>query len=278
MFDRITGLSSKQMIAIPLIFFILMATVGLLSPPSLGIDLKGGSRVTITGVDDNPTQLEDFLQGEMSDSRISVRTLEGASGIVIEAPSGIEQDRLTNLIKGEIDPPEDSISSEEIGASFGRSTQIQGLKALGVAFLGMIIIVFITFRDIIPSLTIIYCSFSDMVISFGLMSILGIPLTLGTIASLLMLIGYAVDSNILLTTRILKRSGKYDDKYSNALKTGLMMGGTTLSVLLVVYIINSSQILDSIVSVLMLGIIADLINTWLFNAGILRWRTEEMVE
>ncbi len=278
MFDRITELSYKQMIAIPIIFFILMATIGALNPPSLGIDLKGGSRVTITDVDYNPQQLETYLQDEMGDSRIEVRSLQGTKGLLVEAPTGIDENKLTNLIRTEINPPDDSISSEQIGASFGRSTQIQGFKALGIAFLGMIVVVFITFRDIIPSLTIIYCAFSDMVISVGLMAVLGIPLTLGTIAALLMLIGYAVDSNILLTTRILKRSGKYEEKYTNALQTGLMMSGTTLSVLLVVYIVNSSQILDSIASVLILGIIADLMNTWLFNAGILKWRTGESVE
>ena len=39
------------------------------------------------------------------------------------------------------------------------------------------------------------------------MRVVGIELSLGTLAALLMLIGYSVDSDILLTNRVLKRRG-----------------------------------------------------------------------
>ncbi len=274
MFDRITDLTFKQMIAIPILVVIVMATIGVFNPPSLGMDLSGGNRITITNTDYDSNQLEQYLQGDLNDDRVNARSLEGVDGIIVESPADIDQDTLIDSIMQETNVPGESISTEAVSASFGRSTQIQGITALGIAFLGMIVVVFITFRDIVPSLTIIYCAFSDMIIAVGLMSLLGVPLTLGTIAALLMLIGYAVDSNILLTTRILKRSGSFADKYSKAIQTGIMMAGTTLSVLVVIVIVNSSQILDSIAIVLILGIISDFMNTWFFNGGILRWRTE----
>ena len=61
------------------------------------------------------------------------------------------------------------------------------------------------------------------------MTIVGIELTLPTTAALLMLIGYSVDSDILLTMRVLKRQGKLDEKLAGAFHTGIIMTTTTLA-------------------------------------------------
>jgi preprotein translocase subunit SecF len=114
------------------------------------------------------------------------------------------------------------------------------------------------------------------------MNIVGIELSLGTVAALLMLIGYSVDSDILLTTRVLKRRGTPQENISNAMHTGVTMTTTTLAALVAMYIISTfsyvlsptfSQItlLSNISIVLIFGLVADMMNTWMLNTSILRW-------
>ncbi|RDZ91771.1 hypothetical protein DEQ92_22660, partial [Haloferax sp. Atlit-6N] len=65
-----------------------------------------------------------------------------------------------------------SVSS--VSASFGSNTQVLALGGLGVAFLGMSVLVFAMFRVFVPSIAVVISAFSDIVIPLALMNVLGI--------------------------------------------------------------------------------------------------------
>ena len=93
-----------------------------------------------------------------------------------------------------------------------------------------------------------------------------------------MLIGYSVDSDILLTSRVLKRKGKFDEKIQGAFKTGIIMTSTTFGAILAMWIISAIggiMIIWEIASVLLIGLLFDVMNTWLTNAGIIKWYMTE---
>ena len=97
---------------------------------------------------------------------------------------------------------------DQIGETFGKTLQSQAVLALIFSFIGMAIVIFVSFRTFVPAVAVVLSAFADMVMTAATMNIIGIPLSLGTLAALLMLIGYSVDSDILLTNRVLKRQGK----------------------------------------------------------------------
>jgi preprotein translocase subunit SecF len=158
-----------------------------------------------------------------------------------------------------------------MGPTLGKNLRTQAVRALIYAFIGMAIVVFIVFRIPYPTIAVIFSASSDIAITAFLMSLLGIKLTLGTIAALLILIGYSVDSNILLTMKCLKRRGETNERIRNAMKTGLTMTLTTVSAMIVLFAISNNPILRDIAAVIVLGLCVDLMNTWMFNAGILKW-------
>jgi len=116
-----------------------------------------------------------------------------------------------------------------------------------------------------------------------MMDVFGVLLSLGTVAALLMLIGYSVDTDILLTTRLLKRKGELNDKIRDAMKTGMTMTLTTLAALIALFIVSSGTVMSfiridiirDISVVLIFGLFADIVNTWMTNVGILRWYIEK---
>jgi preprotein translocase subunit SecF len=144
----------------------------------------------------------------------------------------------------------------------------------------MSITVFIIFRNFVPSMAVILAALSDIIIAIGGMSLLGIPLSLASVAGLLMLIGYSVDTDILLTTRVLKRrEGTVTERALDAMKTGLTMAAAAIGsmaalYLVVVLFIPYANVLADIAAVLIIGLLADVLATWLMNLGILRWYME----
>jgi preprotein translocase subunit SecF len=97
------------------------------------------------------------------------------------------------------------------------------------------------------------------------------------IVAFLMLIGYSVDTDILLTTRVFKRhEGSVNSRIFSSFKTGMTMTLTSLLVVSIGYFMTSgfSKVFNQIFTILIIGLLFDIINTWLFNAGIIKWYME----
>jgi preprotein translocase subunit SecF len=93
----------------------------------------------------------------------------------------------------------------------------------------------------------------------------------------LMMIGYSVDTDILLTTRVLKKKHSINQEMYDAFKTGITMTLTSLvavaTALIVVY--NFQSVLNQIFTILLIGLSFDIINTWTANASIIKWYAEK---
>jgi preprotein translocase subunit SecF len=268
--------SPKQLVVIPLVLLIVslvilayyMAVSGM--PVTPGIDFSGGTAVTILTTD-TPAQLQTVFAGY---PLVDVSDVNGGKFLKFSAMDDTKFRSLTTLISQKY--PDANI--EQIGESFGKSLQYQAVIALIFSFIGMAIVIFISFRTFVPAFAVVLSAFADMVMTAAMMNVVGITLTLGTTAALLMLIGYSVDSDILLTNRVLKRQGKLHDKLAGAFHTGIIMTSTTFAAATALFIVSwfgSIQILMDISAVLLIGLVADVLNTWLTNAAILKWYVQK---
>ncbi|MDD1690330.1 MAG: protein translocase subunit SecF [Methanoregula sp.] len=264
--------SPQQLVVIPLVLLVLslavvaffMATTGM--PVTPGLDFSGGTAVTIRTTDSH-----DQLRAVFADyPLVEISDMNDAKFIKF----GTMDDATSRSLSALVSEKYSDASINQISETFGKSLQYQAFIALIFSFIGMAIVVFLSFRTFVPSVAVVLSAFADMVMTAAAMNLGGITLTLGTTAALLMLIGYSVDSDILLTNRVLKRQGKLNDKLTGAFHTGIIMTSTTfaaISVLFVVSWIGSIQILMEISAVLLIGLVFDVLNTWLTNVGILKW-------
>ncbi|MBN1160116.1 MAG: hypothetical protein JXA43_02675 [Candidatus Diapherotrites archaeon] len=171
-----------------------------------------------------------------------------------------------------------AIEFRTIGPSLGNAFMDQARDTVVVAFILMTIVVIFFFRDIVPSLAIILSAILDVLCALAAMNLFGFPLTLASITALLMMVGYSVDTDILLTTRLLKRrQGTPDERAMGAMGTGLTMTFTTLAAVTVLFVISTitqMSVVTEIAFVLMAGILGDIISTWAMNAPMLLWYVE----
>ena len=246
-----------------------------------GVSLKGGLTVSIDRVA-SVIELENYLQDQFPGADISVRILSSAGsqiGIIIEA-ADVDADPLMEAVQNRLGELEkDEYSIEVMGSSLGASFFKETFRAVIIAFVFMGIVVFLYFRTPTPSLAVILAAFSDIVVTLAIVNVIGMKISTAGIAAFLMLIGYSVDTDILLSTRVLKRkTGTILDGILNAMRTGLTMSITTLIAILIALIFAQSLILKQIMIILLIGLLVDLPNTWIQNAGILRWFAERKMK
>jgi len=280
----VKNVTLKQMLVIPVI--VLLVSLSILvyttsttgTPIELGMEFKGGTAI-VFDTTKTPDQLKEEYQKYPV---IQAREYGGIERKLLQfgPMKELELEELTKKINSEYT----NVEIRQMGEVVSQSLQGQALRAILFSFLGMAIVVFIIFRTFVPSIAVVISAFADIVFAAAMMDVFGIVLSLGTVAALLMLIGYSVDTDILLTTRLLKRKGELDDKIRDAMKTGLTMTTTTLAALVALFLVSSGSYLVStftridiirdISVVLIFGLIADIINTWMTNVGILRWYIE----
>jgi preprotein translocase subunit SecF len=246
-----------------------MATTGM--PVKPGIDFTGGTAVTLDTSDTTDQVKANFAAFPLSDISEGVNN---GKFLKFGAMNDAQFRSLTELISQKY--PNAKI--DQIGESFGKTLQQQAVIAIIFSFIGMAIVIFLAFRTFVPATAVVLSAFADMIMTAAVMNIIGIPLTLGTVAALLMLIGYSVDSDILLTNRVLTRQGKLHDKLKGAFDTGIIMTSTTfaaVTAMLIISWLGSVQILTEISAVLLIGLVFDVFNTWLTNAAILKWYVQK---
>ncbi len=243
------------------------------------ISLTGGTTVTIYETI-NLDELRIDLSGELEE--LNVRSIydlitREQKAVIIETKS---DGQLTKKILGDYfgyELNEENSSFEFTGSALSESFYSQLLIAILFAFIFMAIVVFIIFRTIVPSSAVILAALTDIIMTLALVDILGIKMSSAGIVAFLMLIGYSVDTDILLTTRILKRDeGNLNHRIFGAFTTGITMTLTSLFAITFALIVvkSFSVILTQIFTILAIGLCFDLLNTWITNASILKWYAE----
>jgi preprotein translocase subunit SecF len=119
--------------------------------------------------------------------------------------SGAEQARLDKILYDNT-PAGAIISPNEVTASLSGKFFDTAVMVVLFAILLTTAVVFVIFRSVAPSIAVLTGAAADVIMAMGAMSLFGIPLTLASFSALLMLVGFSLDTDVLLTMRVLKRS------------------------------------------------------------------------
>ena len=288
--------SNRQLAAIPLV--VLIAAIAIIAvtyvstgtPVALGTDFAGGTEFRVV-VDAGDQQAQSLIATAFDRDPESIRQVgDGGEYVVTFGPEvgNSEATRMEELLscastediscaseaQGSAAQQVTYRESFTVSAAFGSTLQTQALIGLVVAFAGMAALVFVMFRTFVPSVAVVVSAFSDIVVPVALMNVFGIELSLGSVAALLMLIGYSVDSDILLNNHILRRSGEFYESTYAAMQTGVTMTVTSLAAMAVLAVSATFfgiGLLSSIGIILVFGLATDLLNTYLLNLSLLRW-------
>jgi len=240
------------------------------------VSLSGGTAITLNG-DVDIVKLEKSLSQNFSG--ISLTTLTDIStrkptAVIIQLRATVEElkPEIEKILGYKLDDKNSSV--EFSGPSLGNDFYKQLLIALTLSFILMSIVIFVLFRTFVPSIAVIFSAFSDIVMPLALIDYFGIRISAAGIAAFLMLVGYSVDTDILLTTRVLKtKEGSLNHRIFGSFKTGMFMTTTALVAVLPAFLLLTSlpDSFRQIFIILSLGLLADILNTWLTNVSVIKW-------
>ncbi len=240
-----------------------------------GVSLKGGATITILDTTVTKTSLENELRAAFPHVDVDVRSITvsgGSTGLIIDVTASEDEIGLIHgLLEEKTGISKDLFSTELIGSSLGASFFRETFTALILAFLFMAIVVAVFFRSTVPTLGVVLAALADIIVTVAVANIIGIRFSTAGIAALLMLIGYSVDSDILLTTHVIRRKeGTIDQRIGRAFRTAIMMFSTTFIAVGVGLLVSESEVLRQIMTIVLIGICVDIIFTWLLNTAILK--------
>ncbi len=240
------------------------------------ISLKGGVSATIYKESLNLGDIKNYLKENVND--FSIRALTDLNtgkqiGLIIEV-ADVTEPELRDLLSKKIEIDFNSKNEYDPGvtsAQFGKDFYKGLLIALLFAFISMSIVVFISFRTFIPSIAVISAALTDILAALVVIDLIGIKLSAAGIVAFLLVIGYSIDTDVLLTTKLLKRreEGPFYERLKHSIKTGLTMTFAAISALLVGYFIAIPPELKQIFLIITIALIFDIIATYFGNAGIL---------
>lgn len=241
--------------------------------------LAGGTTITLNEKLD-VSALESFLKSKLEEVHIrTIADITSGEEIAVLIDSPLRPEEIRPIIEEFIGKPLNSENSsiEFSGPSLGSSFYKQLIIAIIISFTLMSLVIFLLFKSFIPSIAVIFAAFSDIIMTLAVVDILGIRLSVAGIAAFLMLIGYSVDTDILLTTRVLKnRNISINQRVYSSFKTGIFMTLTGLAAVLPAFLLITGlpDSFRQIFLVITIGLFADIINTWLTNASLIKWYAE----
>jgi len=292
----------KKLLILPIISVVIC--IFLIQNVSFGIDLSGGTLMTAPlNTDIDALTLEEEISEQFDLEDLTVRVITSITSEVsiqfkgerslISAQEMLEAENFAGSIEISKTFTEDlnltTHLSEQADTYYSKAREI--FKNSLITFAGIkigadtgdfsvdeVILIFYFFRAPIVAFAVIQAAFFDVMFGLAALGLLGIPLSMPTIAALLMLVGYSVDTDIMLTDRVIRRKeGTPGGRVVGAMKTGLTMTGTTLGAVIGLFVVASMTnipLLTSISLVLVFGLIGDIISTWFTNAPLVLWHME----
>ncbi|MDI6730259.1 MAG: MMPL family transporter [Candidatus Altarchaeum sp.] len=221
-------------------------------------------------------------------NEITITGNNGSTNIIIERKQMSEKEmkKILSDPNYNIDFIRGTYSFEPANANVGSVSPVLGahlmdemIWAFAVAVILITIVIFIAYHIPIPTLAILAAASIDIIFAAGCMSIFGIELNLTTMLALVMLLGYSVDTDILLTTRILNRKTSVNETIDETIKTGLTMTFAAIGATMTIFIVSNLmtpkiEVLSELSIVILCGLFMDIFSTWLMNTGILKWYVE----
>lgn len=278
----VENLSKKKLIAIPLIiaaFFGASIAYNFYRTGSavpLSLEFSGGSFIRIQNI--RQTEMNEIKTAFESEFDTPAEIHGTENGVEIETKAdllGLQENKsaeeIIETILSDIGiNREVEIDIETMGSIISLLYKKQARNAAIAALIAMAVILFISLRHFTAIGGILSVIGLDFLGILGGMALLDIPLSLASMAGILLIFGYAVNTNILLSTNILRRKGGTSrERAAKAMNTGIKMSSTSAIAMIALNLITTSPELNQISAILVIGILVDMANTWLMNSGIL---------
>ncbi len=268
------------MIAIPLVLAAVFAAIFFIRGVPMSIEFSSGTMISYRNLENRPNAdaVESALSTVLAADVKAVATYSVTEnfGLDIQTTKALDDNGREQVQRAMADQfgiqstPEFYPIEPAISQAYLRGA----MWAILFAFIAMFVILLLVFRHKIVGMMLL-CVGLNMVWALGGLALLQFQFSLASLTGFLLMIGFSVDTNILLTTHVLKRvGGEPRERMATAMRTGFTITGTTLATMICINILVTNPAITQLATVLTFGLAGDLFNTWFLNSGALIWYME----
>ena len=234
-----------------------------------GVDFKGGTLVQLKF--DNAVQADQIRSAaaEAGQDDWEITNFGGANEFVIRTGAFSEslgqtaEEQVRQVLGSAFQPDEyDVVRTEAVGAKVGDELQLRALLAILCSFAVTLLYLWVRFEWRF-GLAAISATLHDILITLGVIALMGNEVSLGTVAAFLTIVGYSLNDTIVVFDRIREALGKprhsknYMDLLNQAInetlpRTVLTASGTLVT--LVSLVLFGGPVIRDFAVVLILGI------------------------
>ncbi len=192
--------------------FILMAFAGLfLRGLNLGVEFQGGTEIKV----DVPSSMVNqktvdeirsaVAEAEVKGAESPVVNTSGSSSILVRTESLSNDDavRVAEVIgKTTGVDPKTKISTNDVGASWGRQVADRAIQGLIVFVVGVILFIWAYFREWKASVGAIVALFHDILITVGIYALSGFEVTPATVTGFLTILGFSLYDTVVVFDKV----------------------------------------------------------------------------
>jgi protein-export membrane protein SecD len=172
--------------------------------------------------------------------------------------SSMETQELAILIKsGSFETPITIVDNQIIDASLGQENVKNGMLALGLGLLLALFIMFIAYGIRLGIITSLYM-ISSLLLMITLFSQFGATLSMAGIAGVVLTVGMAIDSSVILMEQI-RQTGNIEESFIDSKETIIDANGTTLLAAIILFSFSYGSI-KGFAFLLSIGVICTLFN------------------
>lgn len=262
--------------------------------PRLSIDFKGGLSMRLKF--EQPVT-ESAVRSALNEIGIgtsevkTIREMGGDPEILIrvkegEAGSSTQAEVTDNIREYFSDNPIEVRSVESVGARIGEELASAAVLAILVTL--VLILIYLSWRfEFRFGVGAVVALFHDVIITLGIFSLLNLEISLAIVAAFLTIVGYSLNDTIVVYDRIRENLKKHSSlslektinlSINETLSRTVITSGTTLVVVLVLYIFGGQVIHDFAFALLIGVIIGTYSSMYIASPVLLEWGRREALD
>jgi len=169
-----------------------------------GIDFRGGTEYTISGVTTLDTQIAfDVIAEEVPGDTPRVTTV-GSNSIRIQL-GAIDQDevlRVAAALATAYGVPDDNVTSTSIGPTWGANVSAKAIQGLVIFILLVAVVIGLYFRAWRMAVAAIVALLHDLVFTAGIYALVGFEVTPATVIGFLTILGYSLYDTVVVFDKV----------------------------------------------------------------------------
>lgn len=239
---------------------------------NFSLEFLGGTSTTVVfnedyTIDELDSEVTPVIERITGDSNVSMTKVVGSNEVIIKTRdlSLDERQEMADALNENFGVDENSITAESVSATVGREMRNSAILAVIIAVALMLLYIFIRFRDIRFATSAVLALCHDVIITLMSYAILRISVGNSFIAVMLTILGYSINSTIVIFDRIRESlatapknvdlEGLVDGAINKTLTRSIFTNLTTFASILMLYVLGVASIKEFTLP-MMVGIVA----------------------